>query len=405
MKVSYITMQFPVPSETFASLDVESLRKQGQDVSVYGMRPKHVQFESLMAERGHAGLPVAHFSFASLLGFLAFLLRHPLMAFSLLRWIFSCCAKQPKHLFKSLVLFPSAISIFDSVFKKRPDVVHLFWGHYPSMVGYLVKKYMPNTVVSMFLGAHDLVSAYPGSVKLSKDADVIFTHSKSNLATMAGMCIDVSRVNVVVRGTKLDFPYEWSHGKFEALDSPVFLTAARLIEEKGVDDVLRVFSKVLERYPEAKLNIAGDGPYKAELIKLAEDLGCSKNVLFLGHIKQTKLIRRMSDSHFFILMSRYPSERLPNVVKEAMYQQCVVLTTRTEGIDELVNSGVSGFIVDKGDYSTATELIIRCLSYPNEAQAIAVEAKKIIEQHFDVDKSMQEYIELWEATLKEKRLL
>lgn len=404
MKISYITMQFPVPSETFASLDVESLRQQGQVVSVYGMRPRHVQFESLMAERGHTGLPVTHFSFASILVFLAFLLRHPLMTFSLLGWVFSCCAKTPKHLLKSLVLFPSAVSIFSTLLKEKPDVVHLFWGHYPSMVGYLVKRYMPNTVVSMFLGAHDLVSAYPGSVRLSEDADVIFTHSKSNLPLMSEMGIDKDKVNVVVRGTKLDFPIESASNKFDSLNEPVFLTAGRLIEEKGVDDVLRIFQGVLGDYPCAILYIAGDGPFRLRLEKMVSDLGLQGQVSFLGHVEQVELINVMSKTHFFLLMSRYPSERLPNVVKEAMYQECVVLTTNTYGIDELIEHGVDGFIVEKGDWESGLDSINTCLADGASAHSIAMKAKQKITEKFDVNVSMRNYIELWQVVKDRKEL-
>lgn len=404
MKISYITMQFPVPSETFASLDVESLRQQGQVVSVYGMRPRHVQFESLMVERGHTGLSVTHFSFASILVFFAFLLRHPFMTFSLLVWVFSCCAKTPKHLLKSLVLLPSAISIFSSVLKEKPDVVHLFWGHYPSMVGYLVKKYMPNTVVSMFLGAHDLVSAYPGSVRLSEDADVVFTHSESNLSMMSEIGIDTNKVNVVVRGTKLDFPIESAANKFEELNDPVFLTAGRLIEEKGVDDVLRIFQGVLNHYPRAILYIAGDGPFRLRLEKMVSDLGLQGQVSFLGHVEQVELINVMSKTHFFLLMSRYPSERLPNVVKEAMYQECVVLTTNTYGIDELIEHGVDGFIVEKGDWESGLDSINTCLADGASAHSIAMKAKQKITEKFDVNVSMRNYIELWQVVKDRKEL-
>ena len=398
-------MQFPVPSETFASLDVEALRRQGQDVSVHCMRFKHAQFEKLMVERGHTGLQVTHFSFASILVFFAFLLRPPFMTFSLLGWVFSCCAKTPKHFFKSLVLFPSALSIFSSVLKEKPDVVHLFWGHYPSMVGCLVKKYMPDTVVSMFLGAHDLVTAYPGSVRLSEESDVVFTHSQSNLPMMAKLGIDAGKVNVVVRGTKLDFPVEGVANKFEELNAPVFLTAGRLIEEKGVDDVLRIFRAVLNHYPRAVLYIAGDGPFRLNLEKMVTDLGLQGQVSFLGHVEQLELINVMSKTHFFLLMSRYPSERLPNVIKEAMYQKCVVVTTNTLGIDELIENGIEGFVVEKGDWESGQASVSRCLENDTSAHSIAMKAKQKIIEKFDVNVSMNTYIKFWQVAKDRNDLL
>lgn len=398
-------MQFPVPSETFLSLDVEALRKQGHELAVYGLRPNHKQYKQLIQERGHEGLVVDNFSFKTLVLSMWFCLRHPLMFLSLFFWVVSVSFKKPKHLLKSLVLLPSVLGHFYKVYQSSPDVVHLFWGHYPSMLGYLVKRFMPSTVVSQFLGAHDLVTNYPCSFALAKSADLLFTHSKSNLPMFEKMGIDSGRVNVILRGTKLDFPHEGSLDKFNSLDAPIFLTASRLIEEKGVDDVIKIFNYIIGLYPNAKLNVAGDGPYKSELIKLADSLGCSENIVFLGHIKQTTLIRFMSNSHFFLLMSRYPSERLPNVVKEAMYQMCVVLTTQTEGINELIQSNVSGYIVGKGDYLSGIDSIMSCLKDTKLSQAITTEAKSVIKERFDVNKSMQSYIDFWSIALNRKKIL
>ena len=56
-----------------------------------------------------------------------------------------------------IALIPMSFYMFEKLKKEKPDIVHLFWGHYPSLVGYLVKKNMPDTKLSQFLGAYDLV--------------------------------------------------------------------------------------------------------------------------------------------------------------------------------------------------------------------------------------------------------
>jgi len=405
MKICYITMQFPVPSETFLSSDVEALVKLGHHISVFGLRPKHSKFKFLIEERGHTNIDVENFSFMTLIFALKFCILHPIMSLTLIHWVLNVCLKSPIMLLKSFILMPSVFGHFYKVYNSKPDVVHLFWGHYPSMLGFLVKRFMPYSVVSQFLGAHDLVSNYPGSTALAYDADLIFTHSKSNVPILEKRGIDIDKIHVIYRGIKLDFPHIVNTNKFHSTDNLLFLTASRLIKEKGVDDVLRVFSKVTDSFPNAKLYIAGDGPYKSDLLKLSVNLGCSERVFFLGHIPQSELVKYMSDSHFFILMSRSLSERLPNVVKEAMYQQCVVITTRSVGIDELVDSGVSGYVVSNLDYLACTEHVMFCLLYPDVARSICVSARNVIKQHFDVDQSMRKYIVLWTASINDKGLL
>src|SRR5690554_7661905 len=119
------------------------------------------------------------------------------------------------------------------------------------------------------------------------------------------MGIDTDSVHVVHRGTKISVVNTGLERFNKMLDKPSFVTAARLIDEKGVDDVLRIFSSILDIYPMATLSIAGDGPQRKSLEALAADLGCADQVTFLGHIAQTELVSLMSRSNFFILMSRY----------------------------------------------------------------------------------------------------
>ena len=399
MKISYVTMQFPVPSETFASLDVNALISQGHEVFIHCLRFKHVDYKSMMASRNHSEEYVDHISLMSVFNALGFILLNPLKTFNLVFWILRCCSGHPKHLIKSFLLLPSILSVFSTIKKQRPDIVHLFWGHYPSMVGHMVKKYLPGTVVSQFLGAHDLMSAYPGSVALSRDADLLFTHSKANIPFIASLGIDSSKINVVLRGTRLDYSSDLSSGKFDSLESPRLITACRLIEEKGVDDVLKIFKGIKKIKPGATLYIAGDGPFRLKLEVLAKKLSVLSSVVFMGHVNQQKLLEQMSASHMFLLMSRYPSERLPNVVKEAMFQECVVITTNTTGIEELISHLKDGFIVDKGDYSTALKYAETCFSDHSKIRALSEKARKKIESDFDVNKSMARYALLWEEQL------
>lgn len=405
MKIAYIAMQFPVPSETFASLDIQSLRRQGHELKVYGLRFKHRRFKNLMSERKLQDLYVKNFSIYSMFGSLSFSLRHPVMTASLFWWIFSCCLKSPVHLVKSLVLVPSVISIFEQLINDRPEVVHLFWGHYPSMVGYLAKRFLPDAVVSQFLGAHDMMSAYPGSICFSKYADIVFTHSRSNLAKLRAMGVDVSNVAVVARGTSVDFPIESELEKFNEPYSPLLLSAGRLINEKGFEEVLLIFSRILESRPDAQLLIAGEGPDEDYLKDRACALGCGLNTTFLGHIEQVRLIELMARSHFFLFMSCYPSERLPNVVKEAMFQQCVVVTTDTDGIGELVRNHVNGFVVEKGDWLAGVSCVISCLDDSTTAKNIAHNAMLTIKEKFDVNASMRSYRDLWEGEIERRKVL
>jgi hypothetical protein len=60
IRVWYVTMQFPSPSETFAGSDVRALRRAGADVSVHSLRRAHVDAERFIRERDLSEVPVTH---------------------------------------------------------------------------------------------------------------------------------------------------------------------------------------------------------------------------------------------------------------------------------------------------------------------------------------------------------
>jgi glycosyltransferase involved in cell wall biosynthesis len=394
-------MQFPVPSETFASLDIEALFELGHQVDVKCMRFKNKIHDQLISERNHDKINISHLTLITLAKSLIFFLTNPIISLQLMIWVLRNTYKKPLHLLKSLVLFPSAIYIFKEINRCPPNVVHLFWGHYPSMVGYLVKKHLPNVTLSQFLGAHDLVSRYPPSIKLSHEVDFLITHCHDNLKLMKSLKIDYKRVNVIWRGTSLvNLKKEpLFNRKFE--NKIVFLTAARLIPEKGISNVISIFKEFNKKNANSILFVAGDGPIRSQLEEEASHYAKDERIIFLGHIDQIVLLKYMQVTDFFFLLSEYPSERLPNVIKEAMYQKCVVLTTRTPGIHELIDDGEDGIILHELNNEKITNSLQKILESNVRLSSITESAHTKIKNNFDVKVSMNKYIDLWESK-KEK---
>jgi len=404
MKIAYITMGFPKPSETFISTDIHALQELGMQVEVYGLRGPNRIHKKLVEERNHDNLKIKNSSFKIVVKGLSTLVSQPRYFFSLLFWTIKNGYKNPVHFLKSFLLFPSVLGQFVDINNENYDVIHLVWGHYPSMLGFLVHKYNKDVVLSHFLGAYDLTRNYPGSVSVANNADLVFTHSSSNLELLKKRGIDRNDIKVIHRGTAA-LPF-FSKAKISpAKEEIVFLTASRLIETKGVQYVLQIFEQVHKVYPNSSLRIAGDGNYLNTLKNKAADLKSASKIYFLGRIDQTALLNEMANADFFILMSHHPSERLPNVVKEAMAMQCFIVTTKTIGIDELLLDGVTGRIVAQHDYQNAAKAIFEALADPENKEKIQLNAQRFIEKSFDVYKLMERYKLLWEAKLKNKKSL
>ncbi|HQH80484.1 MAG TPA: glycosyltransferase, partial [bacterium] len=175
----------------------------------------------------------------------------------------------------------------------------------------------------------------------------------------------------------------------------LFLGAGRLIKEKGFDDLIVFFSKICYRNGNARLNIAGDGPDRSRLERIAKDLGVDSRVFFLGHIPHNDLLNLMSESQFFALFSRYESDRLPNVLKEAMACGCLCIATDIPGNDELVIDNFTGILCPKADINLAVNKLDLLMHDPEVMYKIISNARDYVTRYFDVNMNMASYLNEW----------
>ena len=113
---------------------------------------------------------------------------------------------------------------------------------------------------------------------------------------------------------------------------------------KRVEDVMRTFVEVAKKIP-ARLLLVGDGPDRARVQQLGEELGVAEQVTFLG--KQNSVIELLSCSDLFLLPSE--TEAFGLVALEAMACGVPVVATRTGGIPEVVTHGENGYLAPIGD--------------------------------------------------------
>jgi colanic acid/amylovoran biosynthesis glycosyltransferase len=389
VKVAYITMRFPVPTEAFAGTDIRVLRDQGVSVSVHTLRAPQVRPAPLLAERRLSGIAITQGTFAGDLRGLAACLGRPALLARLLMWLLCLTWKQPAQLVASLALVPRSMGILSELEREPPDVVHLFWGHYPSIVGYLTLTALPQSVVSVFLGAYDLTQRYGGTAWVARRAALVSTHARWNFPLIEALGVPRERIHLAYRGidpTLFD-------GRRGSKTKWRIVSAGRLHEDKGMRDVLLVFRQILGRWPDATLRILGEGEELARLEQLSRSLGIDRAVRFLGHVSREDIASELSAAEVFLHMSL--EERLPNVVKEAMASRCVCVVTETQGIDELVVDGRHGFVVQMRDVEAAAARIGDVFSGRVDVTALLDAASQHIVRHFDVMDSMRSYRQRW----------
>jgi glycosyltransferase involved in cell wall biosynthesis len=124
------------------------------------------------------------------------------------------------------------------------------------------------------------------------------------------------------------------------------LFVGRLIEEKGVDLLLRAVAALVPSRANLRVSIVGEGPEGAALESLAEGLGIAGNVTFHGRIPDDEVVARMAAARLLVLPST--REGFGITVAEAQAAGAVPVVTRgpLTAAPDLVRDGRDGLVVD-----------------------------------------------------------
>lgn len=398
MHIAYITMQFPAPSETFAATDVKALKRQGVEVSVISMKPEHKEHKPMVIDRELSHIPVFSCNANDYIRHAFLSLMRPKLLVKLLGWLNRAKYGSFIHRIKCIALIPSAFFVLSRLEKIRPQVVHLFWGHFPAMAGYLAHIKKTGSKITMFSGAYDLEMKLEISKKMALIAQRVFTHCHYNVNELKKMGIPEEKITVIYRGVDTE-KFSKAITDKSIKGNPLIVTATRLIKDKGVDKSLEVIRVLKEKYQDIRYHIAGDGPEKERLMDLCREFGLADNVLFHGHVPHHRVMELLKSAQVFLLLSKYKGERLPNVIKEAMYCRCVPVTTMTPGINELISHQTEGLVVESNTPQHIAEEIMQILGDKDRFRSMQNSGREKIEQYFDSQKLMTGYLEQWRELL------
>ena len=177
-------------------------------------------------------------------------------------------------------------------------------------------------------------------------------------------------------------------GGTRALEGRIVGNVARLAEQKGHRTLLAAVPAVLERHPEVRFAVAGDGELREELEELARQF--EDHVVMLGNRPD------VPDLLASFAVFAYPSqfEGLCLAVIEAQAAGVPVVATPVGGIRETVVDGVTGLLVPPDDAAALAGAIIRLLDDPDEARRLAESARarvgRYAERHM-VDETLALY--------------
>lgn len=394
MRIAYIFMTYPMSVQPWAISDVQALEARGHRIDVYALRGRQPDHADMVRRHGLELPPPAHPSGRTALACLR--PRNLAMALFLAAFCTVHLLRRPVELAKSLVLVPRIVEIAAQLRDDPPDVVHAFWGHYPALVLFLARRFFPGVHRSLFLGNYDLTPRPFGlAARAAAVADSVWTLADANLPLLHALGVPMDKVTVARRGIPLDLA---AGPRPEKVPGRV-CTAANFQKEKNIDLVLRSFAHVARARPDATLVVAGDGAERDELEALTDALGLRERVTFTGMLERTALFMEMRRAEVFVFLSMKASERLPNVVMEAMLAEAFCVVSPTDDIEQLVIDGVTGKVVHELEPETVAAEVVGALDAQARA-TVGAQAAAHVRDHFSADALMGLYADGWQRALE-----
>ncbi len=411
MKIAFIVPQFPLLSETFILNQITGLIDRGHKVDIFADIP---EYSSQMHEDVNKYNLLDHTYY-----------RYSMMPKNkILRvikgigFIIRYVHKNPVPLFNSVNFFKfggKAVSLgllFQIIpfLEKGPyDIIHCHFGTKGNFAVFLKDLHaIRGKVITTFHGFD--MSRY---IKDIGDDVYDYLFTKGDLFLPISECwknklikLGCGKDKIIVHRMGVDTNKFLFSPRKPKNDKVKLLTIARLVEKKGVEYGIRAVAKVMQRHPNVEYKIIGDGPIKSELEDLIKDLKIIDSVEILGWKKQEEVIELMKGADILLAPSVTSKdgdqEGIPVVLMEALALGLPVLSTLHSGIPELVQDGISGFLIPERNVDTLIEKLIYLIEHPEIWSDMGRAGRAYVEKYYDINKLNDQLVVLYQQLLDGK---
>jgi len=167
---------------------------------------------------------------------------------------------------------------------------------------------------------------------------------------------------------------------------------------KGHSYFIEVAENIIKERKDVRFTLVGDGKLRSSLERYVNTKGLADYFNFTGKCKD--LIEELNATDIFLVPSE--SEGCSNALLEAMAMGIPPIATAVEGNLEVIEDGISGYLVKPKDPSAIADKISELLNSPEKMEKIGIEARKRIVERFTLKAMARNYIELYEKLIEKK---
>jgi len=231
---------------------------------------------------------------------------------------------------------------------------------------------------------------------LFREGDLFLPVCQAFAARAIGLGCPPSRMVVHRTGINLTrFPFR-PRG-YDGHEPLRLVTVGRLVEKKGIEYALAAVRKLTDEGMDVKYDIVGDGPLRQDLEGRIELMNLSGRVSLLGSQGHAGVQECLARSHILLAPSVTArdgdQEGIPNVIREGMAVGLPVIGTIHSGIPELIEDGVSGYLVPERDPAALAARIRHLARHAGEWRPLIMAARARVQED-DIDTLNDRFVEL-----------
>jgi len=301
------------------------------------------------------------------------------------------------------LLMAMCVSLLLHARKKQSLVIHANWGISGCIAG-IVGMFIKCPVVTTLRGEDysrgriSRVDGYILKLALRLSSAVVTVSDAMRISLLDSYPEYAKKLHHIPNGVNEQFlsvakKRQYSDNSSEPLR---LITIGSLIPRKGIEQIIDALSLVGN---EVQLTIVGDGPEKPRLQLLTNKLNLEHRVFFKGEVEPSSVEQYLLNADVFILSSH--NEGRPNVILEAFASGLPVIATAIDGVNELIQEKVTGFLFKDGEIHELAKHIEHFSEQRHQCEKFGQNAHQfIIKQGLSWQHTANSYQSLYSSLLK-----
>ena len=424
-RIAYLAPEIPALSATFVYHEILALREKGYEVLPVSVHPPAAaateQCATLLAKETLQLYPMGTVSFLAAAIYCN--LRHPLRYLSAAGMLLSdmiAVGIFSRAAAGLLYRFLAAARLAGILEEHGCRHLHVHFAHVPTDIAMYAAR-LAGITFSFTSHANDLFErGWLLKEKVARSAQAM-TISEYNRRFLRAQGADGAKIAIVRCGVDI--------GRFDdrikatnpihppdlpplrgGVDSaiPVIGSLGRLVEKKGFDTLIAAAGILFKNGRIFRIEIAGDGPLKAELLKQAEQEGVADRITFLGPVANDTVPRWLCGLNQFVLACRVDSngdmDGIPVALMESMAAAIPVISTTVSAIPELLEHETSGLIVPPADPQALADAIARLFDCAELRNRCIAGGRLKVEGEFSEEVNAEKLSQLFQSILSGSKL-